>query len=491
MIVASRIRTWTALAAALALCGCGGRDDSTVNLVAIGDASSVFDSGVRLSPAAQIVRGATVEGLVGLDEQGRVVPALADRWIVTDDGQSYIFRLRDGVWPDGAPITSESARGSLARAIAALKGTALALDLAGLDEIRVMAGRVIEIRLSRPMPNLLQLLAQPELGMAWNGKGSGPMRMTRAGAVAVLKPIAPQDRGLPRMEGWNDRVRTLRLRALPAAKAVAAFNNGEADVLLGGTIVDFPLASSLGISRGAIQLDPVLGLFGLIVVRPGEFLASPENREALAMAIDRGALISEFGVAGWVPSARIVSPGVEADLGSPVERWSGVALADLRAQASARVARWRAHKGHAPLLRLSLPDGPGSDILFDRLRGDFYAIGVDLRRVGSSGDTDLRLVDVVARYPRPRWFLNQLSCTARRGLCSVAADQRVAEAEDAPDATARAQIVAEAELELTRANVFIPFGPPIRWSLVRGSVTGFATNRWGLHPLMPMAMRPR
>jgi peptide/nickel transport system substrate-binding protein len=39
--------------------------------------------------------------------------------------------------------------------------------------------------------------------------------------------------------------------------------------------------------------------------------------------------------------------------------------------------------------------------------------------------------------------------------------------------------------------VFIPFGPPIRWSLVRGSVTGFATNRWGMHPLMPMAMRPR
>jgi hypothetical protein len=39
--------------------------------------------------------------------------------------------------------------------------------------------------------------------------------------------------------------------------------------------------------------------------------------------------------------------------------------------------------------------------------------------------------------------------------------------------------------------VFIPFGPPIRWSLVRGDITGFYPNRLGYHPLMPLALRPR
>ena len=41
------------------------------------------------------------------------------------------------------------------------------------------------------------------------------------------------------------------------------------------------------------------------------------------------------------------------------------------------------------------------------------------------------------------------------------------------------------------ANTFIPFGTPIRWSLVSGDVTGFAPNIWGTHPLMPLAMRPK
>ncbi len=44
---------------------------------------------------------------------------------------------------------------------------------------------------------------------------------------------------------------------------------------------------------------------------------------------------------------------------------------------------------------------------------------------------------------------------------------------------------------LTAANVFIPFGAPIRWSLVRIDAIGFASNGWGWHPLMPMALRPR
>jgi len=51
----------------------------------------------------------------------------------------------------------------------------------------------------------------------------------------------------------------------------------------------------------------------------------------------------------------------------------------------------------------------------------------------------------------------------------------------------RNAMIAEAEARITAANLFIPFGPPIRWSLVRGNVEGFAPNNWGWHPLMPLA----
>ena len=59
------------------------------------------------------------------------------------------------------------------------------------------------------------------------------------------------------------------------------------------------------------------------------------------------------------------------------------------------------------------------------------------------------------------------------------------------DPASRAALLARAEAKLTDANVFIPFGPPIRWSLVRGDTSGFVANRLAYHPLMPLALRPK
>src|SRR5690606_41450711 len=53
----------------------------------------------------------------------------------------------------------------------ALPISSLGLDLAPISEVRAMAGRVIEIRLSNPVPMLLQLLAQPELTLSRGGAG--------------------------------------------------------------------------------------------------------------------------------------------------------------------------------------------------------------------------------------------------------------------------------------------------------------------------------
>lgn len=476
-----------ALLGALTLAACGSVDNSAIDVAVIGTPDDPFQEGIRLGTAGQLVRAATVEGLVAFDEQGRVIPALADRWIVTDDGQSYIFRLRDGNWANGDPITSESARKALKTSLDALAGTPLALDLTGIDEIRVMAGRVIEIRLERPMPYLLQLLAQPELGLYHRSRGAGPMRLDRAEREARLSPIEPSRLGLPAIEDWDARTRRVDLHALPGAKAVGQFNDGEVDLVLGGKIQDFVLTRSVGILRGTIQLDPVIGLFGLQVMNERGFLADPANREALAMAIDREALMAPFGVGGWVPTTRVISPSLDGDLGIIGERWSGQSLDERRQVAAVRVRAWP----EALKLRVWLPEGEGSQVLLDRLVDDFATIGAQLERVTDPGIADLMLVDDVARYPRAAWFLNRLSCRARRGLCSAEADARVNEAASAASTAERAALLTRAEAELTAANVFIPFGNPIRWSLVRGSVQGFAPNAWGWHPLMPLAWLPK
>ncbi|MFM5894222.1 MAG: ABC transporter substrate-binding protein [Novosphingobium sp.] len=484
-----------ALTVPLALWGCIGSDDRPVEVLAIGDPGSTFVSGGQLPLAAQLLRAATTEGLVAFDEQGRVVPALADRWIVTDDGLSYIFRLRDGTWPDGTPIQADSARAAMLQAIHGQAGQPLGADLSAIEEVRAMAGRVIEIRLSRQMPDLLQLLAQPELGVSYDGRGAGPMKAQRQSdkerqlSGVLLRAIPPEDRGLPSQEDWSKLVRPLRLSAVPAARAVELFNQGKIDLVLGGGFADFPRLDIAGIGRGSIRLDPVAGLFGLAVVHGDGFLSKPENREAIAMAVDRDALIGAFNIGGWTATARVLNPGLEGDNGTVGERWAGRSIEERRTQAATRVAQWKA--AHGPvILRIALPAGPGSDLLFERLSADLKAAGLEAQRVGANADADLRLVDRIARYDRPGWFFNQLSCANARALCSITADKLVSDAEAQPDMAKRAELYAQAEAQLTTENTYIPFGVPIRWSLI-GTISGFAPNRWGVHPLMPLAFIPK
>ena len=463
----------------LTACNSGGQ---TVRLLVIGDSHSLTETPARLFLGGQLIHSATAEGLVSFDEKGQVSPALADRWIVTNDGLSYIFRLRDGIWPDGSRMTGAGAKLALDQAIAAQHGTPLALDLANIAEVRAMAGRVLEVRLSHQLPDLLQVLAQPELGLAHRGRGAGPMAIKHQGQALLLTPIAPEKRGLPSVTNWSAQARKLRLNASEAEAAVDAFDEGKVNMVLGGTITDFPLAAGVGLLRGAVRLDPVSGLFGLQVINTNGFLSKPENREALAMAIDRPAIGGALSLGGWTTTTRL----------SPTEqthgRWSDASFAQSRALASNRVMQWRKAHGQQPEVAVSLPSGPGSDSVFTRLQIDFSTIGVNLHRAGPHRAADLILLDRIARYTRTSWYLNQFDCAVSHGPCSAAADALASQARQTDDEAARVALELQAEDKYLAANLYIPIGTPVRWSLVNGRTTGFFLNRTGLHPLLPLAM---
>lgn len=435
-----RRRRLPALASSLllSLAACG-HSDGPLDIAIIGAEDEVFARGLRLSEGAQVLRGATGAGLVALDAQGEIKPALADRWIVTDDGKSYIFRLREGTWPDGADLGGASARDAIRQVIRALRGTSLGLDLAPIDEVLAMAGRVVEIDLKAPMPDFLRLLAQPELALSHRGVQAGPMVLERPRKTAgesrpaelTFRP--PEMRGLPQEEGWRRYVRPIGIEALAAKPALAAFDRGEVDVVLGGTIASWPLAQPGPLSRGNLRLDNVIGLFGLQVMRERGFLAQPRNREALALAIDRAALMSRFNIGGWAPTTRIV-PAAIGGAKSP-ERWAGIGMEQRRAAVASRVAAWRAGagKGQPPTLTIAFADEPGFAMLYNELAAQFGEVGITLVRVVPGEPADLALVDRVARYAEPRWFLNQFNCSLDRGLCNSNADAAVQAALSAPD----------------------------------------------------------
>ncbi len=163
--------------ASLSLGGCGGGRDEVTRVAVIGAKPRLVDTvEAPLSAGDALVRANVAQGLVRFDERGQVVPGLAERWNVSDDGLSYIFRLTTGEWPDGRRIKADEIARILARQLRPASTNPLKDTLGAVDEIVAMTDRVIEIRLAAPRPYLLQLLAQPEFGIVRASLGTGPFQ---------------------------------------------------------------------------------------------------------------------------------------------------------------------------------------------------------------------------------------------------------------------------------------------------------------------------
>ncbi|MGH6728853.1 MAG: ABC transporter substrate-binding protein, partial [Sphingomicrobium sp.] len=111
-----RFLTIATVAAAIAASGCGKDSDGVTRVGAIGPDPKLVETVTGpLTPGEALVRANMAQGLVNFDERGQVVPGLAERWNVSDDGLSYIFRLQTGEWPDGRKIRADDVARILSR----------------------------------------------------------------------------------------------------------------------------------------------------------------------------------------------------------------------------------------------------------------------------------------------------------------------------------------------------------------------------------------
>lgn len=446
----------------------------------------VFTGALQQQSAAErLLLAATAEGLVAMDRRGDVIPAIAERWIVSDDGLSYIFRIRDLDPLEDKQVSAEEVSSALRRNLRSLRGTTLGLDLAKIDEIRAMTDRVIEIILTSPMPDFLRVLAQPELGIRHGGRGFGPM--LRVQGVSSLPSILGDTRSRFRDLSQTEGLRQIAISEVSAEEAVNSFANADADIVLNGSLSDLPLANTGPLTRGTIKMDAALGLFGFLITNNNGFLADPLHRQALSIAVDRERLLEPFNVDGWQSTAWVVPPELGKAISATSSRWEQVPLSERRSIASQRVSAWKRSSGQKLELSIALPNGPGSDILFERISRDYAAIGIRATRANSEEEADLKLHDKVARFYSPRWFLNQLNCRFRLGLCSMEADSLVEKSTLEKNLDRKTELLDLAHRAMLDSEVFIPLGAPIRWSLVRGDLAGFEENRWAFHPLQVLA----
>jgi peptide/nickel transport system substrate-binding protein len=463
----------------LAMAGCSGgqrKDDAPVVVSVIGGEAKAADpTAGPLDPAERVLMGATAQGLVRFDAVGQIEAALAERWIVIDDGRSYIFRLREAYWPDGQPVTAAQVVRVLRRAAAPTSRNALAPFLAVIDEIVEMTPTVIEVRLKRPRPDLLKLFAQPELAVFRTGTldGSGPFRAQPATRSMLLRPVpAPgSDQSAPEPE------ETVHLLGERAALALARFKARESDLILGGTFTDWPILTQAEIAPANLRVEQPLGLFGLAVVEREGFLANAADRAAIAMAINRAAL-TEAVRPGWTPLETLLPGQLDSAASAARPDWATLAPEARRQAARARVAAWQRAHPEPLTLRIALPAGPGANLVWAHLAEAMLQIGITPRRVGLGDSADLRLIDAIAPYDSGRWFV-QTACVA----CSDAAAALIAAGREAPDLAARAQRIAEADAALTADTAFIPIAQPLRWSLAALRLEAWQGNARGWHPL--------
>jgi ABC-type transport system substrate-binding protein len=467
------------LMTATLLAGCSqGVDNERVRVDIIEDRPRPFSISANPLPlASAYLRSATAQGLVTFDAKGRVAPGLANRWILTDDGMSYIFRLNKTRWNDGREVTSDEIASLLTARIREMRKGRFNAELAIVDRIVPMTGKVVEIRLKSPMPYLLEMLAQPEFGLTRKGFGAGPMQAKRLGDAMQLRMKSLDEQGNPVLD-----TETVTLRRSQASLALARYAEGQTDFVDGGRFEDYVLLDAAGINAGDIHFDSVPGLFGLLLTGEGPFLSDRQNREAMAMAIDRPKLLTAFDIVAWREALTLVPESLPNRLPAPRPVWAAQQITERKAAARATITRWETANGQVRPLRIALPRGYGGRIFFARLRADMASIGLDVERVTADRPHDLRLIDRTADQSSPSWYMDQLSCEVS-AICSLDADRMVSEARMAGSIEARAQSLAQAEAELQEMRNFIPIANPLRWSVARPGLLGHFANGRGWHLL--------
>lgn len=514
-----RGRALPALLLAL-LAACNGDDDArapgaTLKIDVIGefdrDASRTVIGGPR-----DVLMNATQVGLVDFDAEGRVVPGLATSWRVSDDGLSYIFRLRDARWEDDRAVTAGDVVAVMRRIVAPDSQHPLKDILRRIENApEVIAGRkppkalgvfdplpnIVEIRLSSPQPQFLQMLAHSSMAILRRGAfppASGPFRVTDGDS----RPIR-----LARNPAYYDAsavaVAKVELMPMPeAVEAVGRFRRGAADVVTGGTIAGLIEARTVPVPQ-ALHVETSYGAYGYVANGRQGALKDVRVRRALSIAVDRAALVQQlFDLPAMLPVEGLVPPNLPSYGAPPAPPWITLPVDGRIAEARALLAE--AGYGEAkPLeVEISLPAAREHAAIAAIVARDWAAIGVRTRTVTrsaaahgkalQSGRYELALVERLSPVDSGYFFLAPYTCEKRTGgYCNKEADRLLDATRTMPDLDARRRTLQTAEALIAADQPAIMLFVPVRWSLVHPRVSGWTDNISGAHPLSRLDVLPQ
>ncbi|NLQ18902.1 ABC transporter substrate-binding protein [Marinomonas sp. M1K-6] len=230
-----------------------------------------------------------LETLLDANESGLLMPALADRWDVSDDAKTWSFHLRDGVrFHDGRLMDADSVVNSLA--IAQVKHGAL--RNAPIESIRALDKSTVVIRLSRPYTLLGAVLANYANGILSPdayGKDGEVLALSATGPYQLYQFAPPHKLVVEKFEGyWGKKASIPYASYLTGHRAesrVLQARSGQVDIVFGLDPASLPSLKrlpNLALYSNAIPRTIVLKLNS-----GHRFLNDVRARQALSLAINR------------------------------------------------------------------------------------------------------------------------------------------------------------------------------------------------------------
>ncbi|NND44421.1 MAG: peptide ABC transporter substrate-binding protein [Xanthomonadales bacterium] len=280
-------------------------------------------------PAIHVLREIR-EGLVTFDAAGEVAGGVALRWSVDDEGLLWHFELRPNArWSNGDPVVAADFVRAWRRALApaSLSRNAPLLDaienapavIAGALPpealgVRALAADRLELRLSRPVPWLPEVLAHP-VSYPLHANGIDEPLSAPVNGAFTLAEVTPHARLLLRRNEQFHSAAEVRLDEValypieePAAE-LSRYRSGELHIT--ETIPPGRFDWLREHHPDELRVVPYLGSFwlGLNLAQP-PFRGNPELRQALSLALDRETLVRVVTGAGERPAWGIVPPGL-------------------------------------------------------------------------------------------------------------------------------------------------------------------------------------
>jgi oligopeptide transport system substrate-binding protein len=450
------------------------------------------------------------------------LPEIATRWEVSADGRTYTFHLRPSEWSDGTPLTAHdfvfsfrrlldprtaskyATNGQIFQGGAAISRGEAAPESLG---VRALDDLTLEVVLEDPLPYFLSFLSfysfmpiPRHLLADLDRRGIDEELWTRPEHVVSNGPY--------RMTEWKFRQRMVfernprywdaarvkldRVRVAMVESYTTALNMyaaGELDWPGSNTSLPAEFMDYLAGFKD-FRRHPFLASYFYWINTKAPPLDNPLLRRALALAIDREALVRHVTRGGQIPSADLVPDGVAGYRGLGRPLFDPGRARQLLAEAGyARGAdvppitlTYNTSEGHkqvAEAVQQMWQDVLGVTVELENLEWNVFLAKARLNdfqlcRMGWTGD-----------YADPFTFLELLTSDCGNNHSSWSDpvyDQLLKEANRDPDPAARLAKFRAAEALAMEAQPMIPLYTYARTQLVKPYVRGIWGNHQDRHP---------